>query len=132
MDSASLEFIDGTGYCRYAAETGRRHPCHRAVADSLGPIATEIPQLQFIDQVFDVLVAKVQQIRAKSWETVEIPQLQLVFLLNRLLLARCVQQQVPMVDDSCSSSMVVNVPVIMRDSGSAPDSGHRELGGPSS
>ena len=26
----------------------------------------------------------------------------------------------------------VNVPVIVRDSGSAPDSGHRELGGPSS
>ena len=28
--------------------------------------------------MFDVLVAQVQQIRAKSWETVEIPQLQLV------------------------------------------------------
>ena len=32
----------------------------------------------------------------------------------------------------CSSSMVVNVPVIMRYSGCAPDSGHRELGGRSS
>ena len=42
-----LQFIDGTGYCRYAVETGRRHPCHGAVADSLGPIAMEIPQLQF-------------------------------------------------------------------------------------
>ena len=32
----------------------------------------------------------------------------------------------------CSSSMCVNVPVTMRDCGSAPDSGHRELGGHSS
>ena len=40
---------------------------------------TEIPLLQFIDQVLVVLVVQVQQIRAKSWETVEIPQLQLVF-----------------------------------------------------
>ena len=66
------------GYCRYAAETGRRHPCHGAVAGSLGPLAIEITQLQYIDQVFDVLVAQVWQIRAKSWVTVEIPQLQLV------------------------------------------------------
>ena len=49
-------------------------------------------------------------------------------LLVRLLLARCVQQQVPMVDDSLQFIDVVNVPVIMRDCGSAPDSGHRELG----
>ena len=67
------------GSCRYSTETGRRHPCHGAVADSLGPIAIVIPQLQYIDQVFDVLVAQVQQIRAKTWETVEIPQLQLEF-----------------------------------------------------
>ena len=39
----------------------------------------EILQLQYIDQVFDVLVAQVQQICANTWETVEIPQLQLVF-----------------------------------------------------
>ena len=44
------------GSCRYSTETGRRHPCHGAVADSLGPIAIEIPQLQFIDHV---LVAQV-------------------------------------------------------------------------
>ena len=68
------------GYCRYAAETGRRFPCHGAVADSLGLVqqTTEIPQLQYIDGVFDVLVAQVQQICAKLWEMVEIPQLQLV------------------------------------------------------
>ena len=48
------------------------------------------------------------------------------FLLDNLLLARCVHGR------WCSSSMVVNDPVIMRYSGSAPDSGHRELGGPSS
>ena len=40
---------------------------------------TEIPQLQYIDQVLVVLVVQVQQIRAMSWETVEIPQLQLEF-----------------------------------------------------
>ena len=50
-------------------------------------------------------------------------------LLARLLLARCVQQQVPMVDDSLQFIDVVNVPVIMCDCGSAPDSGHRGLGG---
>ena len=37
-----------------------------------------------------------------------------------------------MVDVFRSSSTVVNVPVLMRDSGSAPDSGHREFGGHSS
>ena len=82
------------GYCRYEAETGRRHPCHGAVADSFGPLAIVIPQLQYIDGVFDVLVTQVQQICAKSWETVEIPQLQLVSP-GQLLLARCVQRQVP-------------------------------------
>ena len=65
-------------YCSYVAETGRRHPCHGADADSFGPLAIVIPQLQYIDQVFDVLVEQFQQIRSKSWETVEIPQLQLV------------------------------------------------------
>ena len=53
------------------------------------------------------------------------------FLLDKLLLARCVQQM-PSVDVIRSSSTVVYVPVIMRDSGSAPDSGHREFGGHSS
>ena len=64
---------------RYSTETGRRHPCHGAVAGSLGVLAIEITQLQLIDQVFDVLVVQVWQILAKSWDTVEIPQLQLVF-----------------------------------------------------
>ena len=54
--------------------------------------------------------------------------LQARILLAMLLLARCVQQQVPIVDDSLQFIDVVNVPVIMRDCGSAPDSGHRELG----
>ena len=40
-------------------------------------------------------------------------------ILARLLLARCVQQQVPMVDDSLQFIDVVNVPVIVRDCGSA-------------
>ena len=80
MDGASSVHRQSGEYCRYAAETGRRFPCHGAVADSLGLVlqTTEIHQLQYIDGVFDVLVAQVQQIRAKSWETVEIPQLQLV------------------------------------------------------
>ena len=68
-----------------AVRYGRRHPCHGAVAVSLGPIAIEIPQLQYIDQVVDVLVAQVQQIRALSWETVEIPQLLLVTFWTRSL-----------------------------------------------
>ena len=42
---------------------------------------------------------EVQQVRALLWETVEIPQLQLVLFLDKLLHARCVQRQVPMVDD---------------------------------
>ena len=77
MDGASSVHRQSGGYCRYAAETGRRFPCHGAVADSLGLVlqTTEIHQLQYIDGVFDVLVAQVQQICAKSWE---IPQLQLV------------------------------------------------------
>ena len=80
MDGASSVHRQSGGYCCYAAETGRRFPCHGAVADSRGLVlqTTEIPQLQCIDGVFDVLVAPVQQIRVKSWETVEIPQMQLV------------------------------------------------------
>ena len=79
MDGASSVHRQSGGYCRYAAETGRRFPCHGAVADSLVLQITEIHQLQYIDGVFDVLVVQVQQICAKSWETVEIPQLQLVY-----------------------------------------------------
>ena len=80
---------------------------------------TEIPQLQYIDQVFDVLVVQFQQIRVKSWETVEIPQLQLVFSWTSCCSPvvcnnRCLW--------SSQLSTVVNVPVIMRDSGNAPDS----------
>ena len=97
MDGASSVHRQSGGNCRYAAETGRRFPCHGPVADSLGLVlqTTEIHQLQYIDGVFDVLVAQVQQICAKSWETVEIPQCS-SFLLDKLLLARCVQRQVPM------------------------------------
>ena len=54
------------------------------------------------------------------------------FLLDQLLLARCVQRQMPTVDVLRSSSTVVYVSVIMRVGGSAPDSGHREFGGHSS
>ena len=75
------------------------HPCHGAVADSLGPIAIEIPQLQYIDQVFDVLVSQVQQIRALSWETVEIPQLQLVSSGHVVARPVVCKRQVPMVDN---------------------------------
>ena len=78
--SSSLSILrQSGGSCRYSPETGRRHPCHGAVAGSLGVLAIEITQLQLIDQVFDVLVVQVWQILAKSWDTVEIPQLQLVF-----------------------------------------------------
>ena len=113
---------------------GRRLPCHGAEDVSLGLVqqTTEIHQLQFIDQVFDVLVVQFQQIRAKLWETVEIPQLQLVFSWTRCCSPvacnkRCLWSAV-----QCSSSTVENVPVIMRDSGNAPDSGHREFLGHSS
>ena len=105
---------------------GRRQPSHGAEDDSLGPVqqTTEIPQLQSINTMFDVLVVHFQQIRVKSWETVEIPQLQLVFswpgcCLPVLCNNRCVW--------SSQLSTVVNVPVIMRDSGNAPDSGHRDF-----
>ena len=54
----------------------------------------EILQLQYFDQVVDILVVQVQQVRAQSWELVEIPLLQLVSP-GQLLHARCVQRQVP-------------------------------------
>ena len=62
--------------------------------------------------------------RPFSVETVEIPQLQLEFSWTSCCL--------PVVcNNSClrssQLSTVVNVPVIMRDSGNAPDSGHREF-----
>ena len=117
---------------RYVAETGRRHPCHGAVADSFGPFDTVIPRLQYIDQVFDVLVAQFQQSRAKSWETVEIPQLQLEFSWTSCCSPVVCNNKYPWSMTRCSSSTVVNVPVIMRDSGNAPYSGHREFGGHSS
>ena len=83
-----------------------------------------IPQLQYIDQVFDVLVAQFQQICAKSWETVEIPQLQLDFPGQVVARPLCATTDA---HGRRSSSTVVNVPVIMRDSGNATDSGHREF-----
>ena len=73
--SSSTEWWILPLYCRDRSSTS----CHGAVADSFGLFAIVIPQWQYIDQVFDVLVAQVEQIRAKSWETVEIPQLQLEF-----------------------------------------------------
>ena len=83
---------------------------------------SEIPQLQFIDQVLDVLVAQVRQIRAKSWETVEIPQLPLVFSWTSCCTPVVCNNRCPWSMTWRNSSTVVNVPVIMRDSGSAPDS----------
>ena len=59
VDGASLQFFDKVVDILFFTETGRRHPCHGAVAGSLGVLAIEITQLQFIDQVFDVLVAQV-------------------------------------------------------------------------
>ena len=72
-------------YAQCQTVQGRRLPCHGAEDVSLGLVqqTTEILQLQYIDQVFDVLVVQFQQIRAKSWETVEIPQLQLEFSWTR-------------------------------------------------
>ena len=87
--------------CRSSAETG-----HDAVAGSLGPFAIEIHQLQFIDQVFDVLVAQVQQIRSKSWETVEIPQLQLVFSCTGCCSPVVCNNKSPWSMTRCSSSML--------------------------
>ena len=112
------------GHCSYLQRQvrtvqtvqGRRLPCHDAEDVSLGLVqqTTEIPQLQYIDQVFDVLVVQFQQIRAKLWETVEIPQLQLEFSWTSCCSPvvcnnRCLW--------SSQLSTAVNVPVIMRDSG---------------
>ena len=97
-------------------ETG----AHGAEDVSLGLVqqTTEIPQLQYIDQVFDVLVVQFQQIRAKSWETVEIPQLQLEFSWTSCCTPVVCNNRCPW---SSQLSTVVNVPVIMRDSGNAPE-----------
>ena len=80
-------------------ETGRRLPCHGAEDVSLGLVqqTTEISQLQSIDQVFNVLVVQFQQIRAKSWGDGRDPKVATRILLDKLLLARCVQQQMPVV-----------------------------------
>ena len=111
VDGASLQFFDRVVVLAVILQrTGRRHPCHGTVADSLGPIVIEIPQLQFIDQVFDVLVAQVQQIRAKWWETVEIPQLQLIFSWTGCCSPVVCNNKCPWSMTRCSSSMVVNVP----------------------
>ena len=56
--------------------------------------------MQFIDQVFDVLVAQVQLFSGVAVRDGRDPTVAARFLLDRLLLARCVQQQVPVVDDS--------------------------------
>ena len=85
--------------------------------------------MQFIDQVFDVFVAQVQQIRAKSWETVEIPQLLLVFSWTGCCSPVACNNKCPWSMTRCSSSMVVNVPVIMRDSGKCPRFRSSRLGG---
>ena len=88
--------------------------------------------MQSLDTVFDVLVV---QGPADSCEVVgdgRDPTVAARFLPDQLLLARCVQRQMPMVDVFRSSSTVVYVLVIMRVGGSAPDSGHREFGGHSS
>ena len=84
-----LQFIVSGGYCSnlqgqvrtVPTVQGCRLPCHGAEDVSFGLVQqiTVIPQLQSIGTVFDVLVVQVEQIRAKSWETVEIPQLQLDF-----------------------------------------------------
>ena len=55
------------------------------------------------------------------------PTVAVRILLARLLLARFVQQQVPMVDDSLQIIDSCERPLIMRDSGNASDSGHREF-----
>ena len=89
-------------------------------------ISIVILHLQYIDKVVDVCCAG----PASSCEVVgdgRDPTVAARFLLDRLLLARCVQRQMPSVDVLRISSTVVYVPVIMRDSGSAPDSGHREF-----
>ena len=99
-------------------------PCHGAEAVSLGSVqqTTEIPQLQYIDQVFDVLVA---QFPADSCEVVGDSRDPTV--AARFSWTGCSS---PVVCNnrclwSSQLSTVVNVPVTMRDSGSAPDSGHR-------
>ena len=54
-----------------------------AQADSHGPVQKTI-EIQYIDKVIDG-VLQVQQIRALLWETVEIPQLQLVECLGQVV-----------------------------------------------
>ena len=69
-------------HARYCACQGRRHSFRGAAAVSLGPLeqTTEIPQLQSIEDVFDVSLVQVQQIPGAVCEkTVAIPQLQFVF-----------------------------------------------------
>ena len=50
-------------YAQCQTVQGRRQPCHGAEDVSLGPVqqTTEIPQLQSIDEVFDVFLVQVQQ-----------------------------------------------------------------------
>ena len=71
-----------------------------------------------------------QQVRAQLWETVEIAQLQLVLIWTVVACPLCATTGAH--GRWCSSSMVVNVPVIMQrrlHSGSASDSVHRQSRG---
>ena len=77
-----VEGASSIAVCRAAGHTCAMTVHDTGWSDTAGRAVYKywaLPQLQSIDGVFDVLVAQVQQIRAKSWETVEIPQLQLVF-----------------------------------------------------
>ena len=77
-----------------------------------------------------MLFVQVQQVRAQSWESVEIPQLQLVLIWTVVACPLCATTGAH--GRWRSSSTVVNVPVIMQRrlySGSASDSLHRQSRG---
>ena len=87
---------------------------------------TVAPQLHSSDKVVDVpCVPVVQILRCRCGGDSRLPQLQ-------LLRVGVEQQVLGLWLRSCSSSTVMDVPVILRDSGSAPDSVHRGYGGHSS
>ena len=79
--------------------------------------------MQFIDQVCCAGPADSCEVVGDGRD----PQLQLVFSWTSCCSPVVCNNKCPWSMTQCSSLMVVNVPLIMRDSGSAPDSGHREL-----
>ena len=108
------------GYRRYVSETGTHSVKLYVVVDTLVmaqmriPMVLEILQLQYIDKMVDVCCAGPASSGSGREETVEIPQLQPIFLDLVVHTPVVCNDRCPWSMSSCSSSTVVDVAVIMQ------------------